>query len=426
VSQSECIMTQSANLIPGGVNSPVRAWKAVGGNPLVIASARGAQITDVDGRSYTDYVLSWGPLILGHAHERVVTAVERQVKNGLSYGAPTEQELVLADLIHEAIPAMEMLRLVNSGTEAVMSALRLARAFTGRQRILKFTGCYHGHSDGLLVQAGSGLATFGIPACPGVTEAVAALTISLPYNDLSALEQAFTTYGHELAAVIVEPIAGNMGVVIPDPSFLPTLRRLTEEAGALLIFDEVITGFRLTWGGWQHIVGIRPDLTCLGKIIGGGLPIGAFGGRREIMSLLAPLGPVYQAGTLSGNPVATTAGIETLRILREDPKIYEHLDRYTADLTIKMEHLFASHQLDITINRMGSMFTPFFIKGPVTDFASATSTDTLRYRRFFQEMIRHGIYPPPSPFEAWFTSLAHGDQEREDTLMACRATVAKL
>lgn len=426
MSQSQHIFAKSEQLIPGGVNSPVRAWKTVGGSPVVIAHAQGPTITDVDGTDYIDYVLSWGPLILGHAPERIVEAVTRQVAKGLTYGAPTENELILAELIHEAIPSIDMIRLVNSGTEAVMTALRLARSFTGRPRILKFTGCYHGHSDALLAQAGSGLATFGIPACPGVADEVARLTISLPYNDVSAVTDAIDNYGTELAAVIVEPIAGNMGVVIPEPSFLTTIRRLTREAGIVLIFDEVITGFRLTWGGWQNVIGIQPDLTCLGKIIGGGLPIGAFGGRRDIMSLLTPIGPVYQAGTLSGNPVATTAGIETLRILKEDSSLYDRLDRDTAELCSEMAHIFHSKGINIALNRVGSMFTIFFTGAPVTDFSSASHTDTARYAHFFREMIRRGVYLPPSPFEAWFTSTTHGGRERERTINACREAASVL
>lgn len=410
-------------MIPGGVNSPVRAWQTVGGGPLFIASGRGSKITDVDGNQYVDYVLSWGPLILGHAHEKVVEAIKEQLKRGLSYGAPTEQELTLAELIHQAIPSMEMVRLVNSGTEAVMSALRLARAFTGRKKILKFAGCYHGHSDSLLARAGSGLATFGIPGCPGVPEPLAKLTITIPYNDLGALEKAIDLHGGELAAAIVEPVAGNMGVVVPDEEFLPTLRRLTREKGILLIFDEVITGFRFTWGGWQKVTGLKPDLTCLGKIIGGGLPIGAFGGRSEVMSMLAPLGPVYQAGTLSGNPVATAAGIATLQVLRENSHIYDHLDRFTGTLCQEMEAIFRQKGIPIQINRLGSMFTLFFTEQKVCDFSSAFLSDTGKYARFFQAMIRHGVYPPPSQFEAWFTSSAHSEEDGEITIEACRRAI---
>jgi len=417
--KSRSLFLKSKNLIPGGVNSPVRAWSAVGGGPLFISQGKGSKIIDVDGRAYIDYVLSWGPLILGHAHERIVEAVRKQLERGMTYGAPTEGELVMAELIGEAIPSIEMVRLVNSGTEAVMSALRLARAYTGRKRILKFSGCYHGHSDSLLVRAGSGLATLGIPSCPGIPEELANLTISIPYNDMEALRETINSYGGELAAVIVEPIAGNMGVVVPDGEFLPTLRKLTREAGILLIFDEVITGFRLTWGGWQNVIGVEPDLTCLGKIIGGGFPIGAFGGRWDIMSLLAPLGPVYQAGTLSGNPVATAAGVETLKILKEDPSIYLQLDRFTLELCQELTTIFNRAGIPTQINRVGSMFTIFFSPEKVNNFASAMRSDTERYARFFHEMVKEGIYLPPSQFEAWFTSTAHGEEELQITSEAC-------
>jgi len=425
VTKSEILFSQSERLIPGGVNSPVRAWTAVGGRPLFIKEGRGSKIIDVDGNSYLDYVMSWGPLILGHAHERVVEAVKKQLEKGLSFGAPTEQELTLVELIQEAIPSMEMVRLVNSGTEAVMSALRLARAFTGRTRILKFAGCYHGHGDSLLARAGSGLATLGIPGCPGVPEALAELTITIPYNDVNALKEAIEMHGKTLAAAIVEPIAGNMGVVVPDADFLHVLRQLTAKRGILLIFDEVITGFRFTWGGWQNIVHLKPDLTCLGKIIGGGLPIGAFGGRWEIMSLLAPLGPVYQAGTLSGNPVATAAGIETLRVLREDRDIYDRLDRLTERLCQEMGEVFSLRGLSTRINRLGSMFTIFFTDKEVRDFSSAGRSDTGKFARFFREMIGQGIYPPPSPFEAWFTSAAHSEEDIERTVEACRQVILR-
>jgi len=417
--KSRSLFLKSKNLIPGGVNSPVRAWSAVGGGPLFISQGKGSKIIDVDGRAYIDYVLSWGPLILGHAHERIVEAVRKQLERGMTYGAPTEGELVMAELIGEAIPSIKMVRLVNSGTEAVMSALRLARAYTGRKRILKFSGCYHGHSDSLLVRAGSGLATLGIPSCPGIPEELANLTISIPYNDMEALRETINSYGGELAAVIVEPIAGNMGVVVPDGEFLPTLRKLTREAGILLIFDEVITGFRLTWGGWQNVIGVEPDLTCLGKIIGGGFPIGAFGGRWDIMSLLAPLGPVYQAGTLSGNPVATAAGVETLKILKEDPSIYLQLDRFTLELCQELTTIFNRAGIPTQINRVGSMFTIFFSPEKVNNFASAMRSDTERYARFFHEMVKEGIYLPPSQFEAWFTSTAHGEEELQITSEAC-------
>ncbi|MCX7981948.1 MAG: glutamate-1-semialdehyde 2,1-aminomutase [Syntrophales bacterium] len=423
MSISQELYFKSSQLIPGGVNSPVRAWTAVGGGPLFIARGQGSKIYDVDGKEYIDYVLSWGPLILGHAYKQVVEGIKKQLEKGLSYGAPTEQELILAELIREAMPSMEMVRLVNSGTEAIMTALRIARAYTGRKKILKFEGCYHGHSDSLLARAGSGLATLGIPGCPGVPEEVASLTLTIPYNDLNTLKEIINVHGDDIAAAIVEPVAGNMGVVIPEKEFLPELRRLTQDKGILLIFDEVITGFRFTWGGWQNVVGISPDLTCLGKIIGGGLPIGALGGKRDIMSLLAPLGPVYQAGTLSGNPVATCAGLITLQILRERKDIYTSLADFTGTLCREIEQIFTHRGLAIRINHMGSMFTIFFTEEKVRDFASAARSDVKRYAQFFQEMIRQGIYPPPSQFEAWFTSIAHTADDLEKTIAACRRAV---
>jgi len=423
---SQALFSRAAKAIPGGVNSPVRAFRAVGGEPLFINAGRGARITDVDGREYIDYVMSWGPLILGHAHPAVVGAIRDQAEKGTSYGAPTPLEVELAGLILEAFPDMEMIRMMSSGTEAVMTAVRLARADTGRNRIVKFAGCYHGHADSLLANAGSGIATLGIPGSPGVPAALAELTITLPYNDPGALTGVFTKYGPEIAAVIVEPVAGNMGVVPPAPGFLPKLREVTAAAGSLLIFDEVITGFRLAWGGYQGIAGIAPDLTCLGKIIGGGLPVGAVGGKRAIMEKLAPLGPVYQAGTLSGNPLAMAAGLTTLTLLQDSTGIYEVLDRYAFSLCEEMRQLFVRKGMPVTINRYGSMFTVFFTAGPVYDWTTAGRADTEMFARFFRGMLSRGINLPPSQFEAWFVCPFHGLEEAERTLAACASTLENL
>lgn len=413
-------------MIPGGVNSPVRAFGAVGGEPVFMGRAAGSRLWDVDGREYIDYILSWGPMILGHAHPDIVSAVTSAVKNGTSFGAPTAWEVELARLVLEAFPAMEKVRMVNSGTEAVMTVIRLARAYTGRERIVKFAGCYHGHADSLLTKAGSGVATFGIPGSPGVPPCLAERTITLPYNDPTAFRAAMASLGGEVAAVIVEPVAGNMGVVPPKKGFLASLREVCTACGALLIFDEVITGFRFTFGGYQTVVGIEPDLTCLGKIIGGGLPVGAFGGRGEIMDLLAPLGPVYQAGTLSGNPPAMAAGVTTLRLLQDNFPAYELLDRDTFSLCEELRSLFAAAGIPTVINRVGSMFTVFFTTGDVSDYASASRSDTSLFARFFHGMLRHGVMIPPSQFEAWFTSFAHGPEDREKTVEACRRTLKDL
>jgi glutamate-1-semialdehyde 2,1-aminomutase len=397
---------RAKDVIPGGVNSPVRAFRAVGGDPFFVASAKGARIRDVDGREYLDYVGSWGPLILGHAATPVVEAATRAAARGTSYGAPTLAEVELAELLRAAIPSMEKVRLVSSGTEAVMSVLRVARAFTKRDGVIKFEGCYHGHSDGMLVQAGSGLATFGVPTSPGVPADFAKHTRVLPYNDLEAVAAALKGHAKTTAAVILEPVAGNMGVVPPAPGFLAGLRQLCTKHGVLLIFDEVITGFRLCYGGAQTLFGVEPDLTVLGKIIGGGLPAAAYGGRKDVMSLVSPEGPVYQAGTLSGNPVATAAGLAQLRTLRENPSIYANLE----DLASRLEAGFRG----LTVNRIGSMLTPFFVRGPVTDWPSAARADVKRFGRFHRHMRERGIALPPSQFEAWFLSYAHtrGDVDR--------------
>lgn len=407
------LLLRAARVIPGGVNSPVRAFRAVEGTPPFIVRGEGARIWDADGNCYIDYIGSWGPLLLGHAHPEIIAAIEEAARSGTSFGLPTEREIELAELICEAVPSVEKVRLVNSGTEATMSALRLARAYTRRELVIKFEGCYHGHVDSLLVKAGSGVATLGIPDTAGVPPAFADTTIALPYNSIPAVEQAFARYGDRIAAVIVEPVAGNMGCVPPAPGFLESLRDLTRRYGALLIFDEVMTGFRLSWGGAQQLYGIRPDLTTLGKVIGGGLPIGAYGGRAEIMRMIAPEGPVYQAGTLSGNPVAVAAGLAMLRHLKRSPEIYAQLDERTARLA-------AAAPPEITVNRAGSMITFFFAPGPVTDYVSARRSDTARFARFHRWLFERGICLPPSQFEAAFVSAAHGDEEIEQTVRAIR------
>jgi glutamate-1-semialdehyde 2,1-aminomutase len=410
---------RALELMPGGVNSPVRAFKSVGGDPLFIREAHGSHLIDVDGNDYVEFVASWGPMILGHAHPQVAAAVREAVGRGTSYGAPTEVEVRLADRIIQAFPSIERVRLVNSGTEAVMSAVRLARAFTGRSKVLKFEGCYHGHADGFLSRAGSGIATLGIPDTPGVPAEYAALTITAPFNDPDAAAQAFRQHGSELACVVVEPIAGNMGVVPPAPGYLKGLRAQTQEHGALLLFDEVITGFRVAYGGVQTLTGIQPDLTTLGKIIGGGFPLAAYGGGREIMEKIAPEGPVYQAGTLSGNPVAVTAGLTTLEIL-EEIDAYPGLERRAARLEAGLREAARAAGVPATINRAGSMLTSFFTPDPVTDYASARQADTDRYGRFFRAMLSRGFYLAPSQFEAAFVSTAHTDSEIDATIAAAR------
>ena len=410
---------EAKRLIPGGVNSPVRAFRGVGGTPRFIARGAGSRVWDVDGNSYIDYVASWGPLILGHAHPSVVEAVQGAAKEGTSFGAPTEREVELARLVVEAIPSVEMVRFVNSGTEATMSALRLARAFTGREKIVKFDGGYHGHADGLLANMGSGGLTLGVPASPGVPAATAAGTLSARYNDLASVEALFAANGDDIAAVIVEPVAGNMGVVPPRPGFLEGLRAITRRHGALLIFDEVITGFRVAYGGAQSLYGVQPDLTCLGKIVGGGLPVGAYGGRREIMERVSPTGPVYQAGTLSGNPIAMAAGIATLRALQQ-PGVYDDLERKAARLHQGLKEAAAEAGVPATVNRVGSMLTAFFVDVDVEDYESAKRADTARYAAFFHAMLAEGVYLAPSQFEAAFVSTAHTDEDIERTVLAAR------
>jgi glutamate-1-semialdehyde 2,1-aminomutase len=418
------LFAQAQKVIPGGVNSPVRAFLSVGGTPLFIREATGAKVVDTDGNEYIDYVASWGPMILGHGHPEVVAAIRDAAGRGTSYGAPTALEIGMAERLVSAFPSIEMVRMVSSGTEATMTAIRLARGFTGREKIVKFTGCYHGHADSLLVKAGSGVATLGIPGSPGVPKALAELTIPLPFNDAGQVRNAMARHGEEIACIIVEPVAGNMGVVPPCPGFLETLREVTRAHGALLIFDEVITGFRLAYGGWQTLTGMVPDLTCLGKIIGGGLPVGALGGRREIMEHLAPTGPVYQAGTLSGNPLAMSAGIATLDILRG--KSYAEIDRKAADLGAGFLELFREKGLPVRINRVGSMFTLFFTADEVVDFETASRSDTALFARFFQGMLKAGINLAPAQFEAGFVSFAHTDDDIARTLSSCEKVLKTL
>jgi len=415
--KSNTLFDKARKLIPGGVNSPVRAFRGVGGIPPFIARGQGPRIFDVDGNEYIDYVGSWGPLLLGHRHPVVVAAVAAALERGMSFGAPTEQEVELAEEIREAFPSVEMVRLVNSGTEATMSAIRLARGYTGRDIIVKFEGCYHGHVDSLLVKAGSGVATLGLPDTAGVPDKFAETTIAIPFNSGAAVERTFRKYRGSIAAVIVEPIAGNMGCVPPASGFLETLREITAQDGALLIFDEVITGFRVARGGAQQIYGIRPDLTTFGKIVGGGLPIGAYGGRAEIMEKVAPSGPVYQAGTLSGNPLAVAAGLAVLRYVKTHPGIYAQLEKLSAMLA-------ASTPPGITENRVGSMLTFFFTEGPVVDYESAKKSDTKRYSDFFHWMLDHGIYLPPSQFESAFVSAAHTEEDITKTVETARAFFA--
>lgn len=423
--RSDELYEQSCQVLPGGVDSPVRAFRAVGGSPLFIDKGIGSRIYDVDGNAYIDYVCSWGPLILGHAHRAVTAGLARVIQSGTSFGAPTERELVLAKLVTEAVPSVEKVRFVNSGTEATMSAIRLARAFTGRHKIIKFAGCYHGHADSFLVQAGSGALTLGVPSSPGVPPSLSSLTLVLPYNDLNSVRDAMMQWGPEIAAVIVEPVAANMGVVPPAPGFLEGLRRLTQEAGCLLIFDEVITGFRLGYGGAQGYYGINPDLTCLGKIIGGGLPVGAYGGRTEIMNQVAPEGPVYQAGTLSGNPVAMEAGIVTLNLLKE-PGVYQQLAEKGAYLGQGLEQAVRESGIDATINRIGSLMSLFFCSGTVNSLNSALKSSQEQYSRYFNLMLNEGIYLAPSQFEALFVSLAHTREDLDQTISAAEKTFRKM
>jgi glutamate-1-semialdehyde 2,1-aminomutase len=419
------IFERGKRTLVGGVDSPVRAFRAVGGTPLVIDHASGTHLYDVDGREYLDYVCSWGALILGHAHPDVVAAVSDQAAKGTSYGMTSPLEIELGELIVAAIPSVEMVRFVSSGTEAAMSAVRLARAFTERDMIVKFEGCYHGHSDGFLSEAGSGLATLGIAACPGVPEAFANLTLNTPFNDLAGVESLFRKHSQKIAAIIVEPVAANMGVVAPAPGFLEGLREITKQEGALLIFDEVITGFRVAYGGAQQVYNIVPDLTVLGKIIGGGLPVAAYGGKREIMERVSPLGPVYQAGTLSGNPLAMRAGLAMLPKLQA-PGFYDDLNRKTKRLADGLTSALHDTGLPGVVNVAGSLLTVFFAEGPIENYADAKKSDTRRFGRFFQEMLSRGIFLPPSQYEALFVSAAHSDAEIDATIAAARESIAAL
>lgn len=425
-SRSNDLLAQAEKLMPGGVNSPVRAFRAVGGEPVVIESASGCRITDLDGNVYIDYIGSWGPMLLGHAHEYVIEEVEKAVRSGLSFGATNPVEVDLAGLIVEMVPSVERVRLVNSGTEATMSAVRLARGFTGRHNIIKFEGCYHGHSDCLLAKAGSGAMTLALPDSAGVPPSVTENTVVLPFNDLTAVAQAFAERPDSIAGIIVEPVAGNMGVILPNPGYLRGLKDLCEKHGALLIFDEVMTGFRVASGGVQQRLGVFPHLTCLGKIVGGGMPLAAYGGRRDIMEYIAPTGPVYQAGTLSGNPIAATAGRATLELLKQDPSIYTRLEIQSDKLQLGLDGLAKKHGVAACSNRMGSMMTMFFQSGPVIDYTTAKASDTELYGEFFRGMLAEGVYLAPSQFEAAFVGAAHGDEEIEHTLSAADKVLSRL
>ncbi|MCL5998081.1 MAG: glutamate-1-semialdehyde 2,1-aminomutase [Chloroflexi bacterium] len=423
--RSQQLFSEALELFPGGVNSPVRAFRAVGGTPRFIERGQGAYMVDVDGNRYIDYVLSWGPLILGHAHPRVVAALIDAVSRGTSYGAPNPYENHLAKLIQQAMPKIEMLRFVNSGTEATMSALRLARAFTGRNKIIKFEGCYHGHADMLLVKAGSGVATLGLPDSPGVPAATVSDTMTAPFNDIAAVEQLFAQYPREIAAIIVEPVAGNMGVVPPADGYLHGLRDITSAHGSLLIFDEVMTGFRVHPGGAQALFGISPDLTALGKVIGGGLPVGAYGGRRDIMQMVAPAGPMYQAGTLSGNPLAMVAGIETLSELLQ-PGVWDTIQSHAQKLGAGIAAVAQSVGVPVTVQQVGTMSTVFFTPEPVANWTTAKAADTMRYAAFFLSMLESGVYLAPSQFEAGFMSSAHSDLDIDHTIAGAERALTRI
>ena len=423
--RSRQLFSQAQQYIPGGVNSPVRSFRLVDGHPRFIERGQGSRVWDVDGNEYLDYLCSWGPLILGHAHPEVVDAVKRAAEGGTSFGAPTEREVELAEIICGAFPSIDRVRLVNSGTEACMSAIRLARAYTSRNKILKFSGCYHGHADGLLVKAGSGALAQGIPTSAGIPESYASQTLVAEYNDLDSVTRFFAEFAEDVAAVIVEPVAGNMGVVPPSQGFLEGLRRLTRLNGALLIFDEVITGFRVASGGAQAAYRVNADITCLGKIIGGGLPVGAYGGAKEIMDMVAPLGPMYQAGTLSGNPLAVSAGVATLKVLQR-PGVYERLDTLGSQLAQGLKNAATEVGVPITVNRVGSMFTTFFGAGPVDTLARAEQADTQTYASFFNKMLDSGVYLAPSQYEAGFVSLAHNEEDIGRTIATAEEALRQL
>jgi glutamate-1-semialdehyde 2,1-aminomutase len=423
--RSEILFQEAQKLIPGGVNSPVRAFKSVGGNPIFIDRAAGSKIYDVDGKGYVDYVGSWGPMIVGHTHPKVTEALSKALVKGTSFGAPTELEIELARMVIDAVPSIEMVRMVNSGTEATMSAIRVARGYTGRDKIIKFEGCYHGHADGLLVKAGSGAATFGVPTSPGVPADYARNTLTAPFNDLDAVRKIVDQEGENIACIIVEPLPGNMGVIPPKPGFLEGLRELTKKKGIVLIFDEVMSGFRVAYGGAQERFGVTPDMTTLGKVIGGGLPVGAYGGKKEIMEKVSPSGPIYQAGTLSGNPLAMTAGIETLKILSEG-NAYDLLEKKTTQLCRGIREAFESAGVPAYHTQVGAMFCTFFTGEEVTDYASAARSDTERFGRYFLNMLSKGVNLAPSQFEAAFMSLAHTEEDIEKTIEACRQSLKGL
>jgi glutamate-1-semialdehyde 2,1-aminomutase len=415
--KSHRLYKKAYDVIPGGVNSPVRAFKAVGGNPVFIEKAQGSKLYDVDGNVYIDYVLSWGPLILGHAHPNITKALKKALERGTSYGAPTSLEIELAELVLKAYPSMDKVRMVNSGTEATMSAIRVARGFTGRDKVIKFEGCYHGHADGLLVKAGSGATTFGVPDSPGVPESYARNTITLPFNDISALKTVIKNEWRSIACVIVEPVVGNIGCVLPKPGFLESLRKLTKDNNIVLIFDEVMTGFRVAYGGAQAYFGIKPDITCLGKVIGGGLPVGAYGGKKKIMSMVSPEGPVYQAGTLSGNPLAMTAGIETLKIISKK-NVYTRLEKTASLLEEGLRDAARKAGVKTKFYRAGTMFCTYFTDTDVFDYKTAKTSDTTRFSKFFSGMLKRGINIAPSQFEAGFISTAHTEKDIEKTVKA--------
>lgn len=422
-SKSQQLYKEAVELIPGGVNSPVRAFQAVGDFPVFIEKGEGSKLYDVDGNEFVDYVCSWGPLLLGHQPASVTKAVQSALLQGSTFGAPTALEVEIAKMIVDAVPSVEMVRMVNSGTEATMSAIRLARGYTKRNKLVKFEGCYHGHADHLLIKAGSGALTFGVPSSPGVPESIASETLTATYNDLESVQKLFEQYPDQIAAVIVEPIAGNMGLVPPQDGFLQGLREITKAHGALLIFDEVISGFRASYGGAQQVFDIMPDLTCLGKIIGGGLPVGAYGGRKEIMQCVAPVGPVYQAGTLSGNPVAMAAGIATLQELAK-PGVYETVEVKAKTLAVGLQAAADQAGVKVAINQSASLLTVFFTDQPVDCYAAAMRSDTAKFKVFFQAMLQQGIYLPPSQFECWFVSLAHSDADIAKTIAAAEQAFA--
>jgi len=423
--QSADLFDRAQRVIPGGVNSPVRAFRSVGGKPVFIKRGQGSRVYDEDGNSYIDYVCSWGPLVLGHAHPQVVESIRKAAADGTTFGASTALEVELAEMIVEAVPSIDMVRLVSSGTEALMSAIRVARGYTGREKVIKFEGCYHGHSDGLLAKAGSGVTTLGIPDSAGVPAGTTSDTITLPYNDIRAVTHVMKEVGDEVACIVLEPVAGNMGVIPPKPGYLQGLRDICDQFGALLLFDEVITGFRVAYGGAQELYGVTPDLTTLGKIIGGGLPVGAYGGKREIMEVVAPLGPVYQAGTLSGNPLAVSAGIATLKVL-QTPGLYDDLQKKAGKLSKGILDVANQAGIPVRLNSVGSMSTLFFTETEVTDYGSAKTSDTDRYARYFREMRTRGIYLAPSQFEAAFVSTALADRDIDTTIAAAREAMGAL